>query len=167
MDSTQIKFDFNTKAATGLMSIIYGKGVMPSVTGVFLIALFLFIIFFLLPYRMDLGASVLRFLMALGCAFIIYFFIKSLIEVVIGEDNIQLRTFKRYRKILLESIRLISVYYFTTSGWAFIRLKVNRKSFVYFLWAPNFEPERYQLFLKFVNSIREESKGRFTVKFRT
>ena len=149
------------------MSIIYGKGIMFSLTTLVLIVLFLSFIFFLLPYKMDLGINVFRSFIALGCAFIMYLFSMSLVEIVIEENNIQLKTFKQYRTILFDTIQLINIYYFTTWGIALIRLRVEGKSCLYFLWTPKFETERYELFVRFVNSIKERAQGNFIMNFRT
>lgn len=167
MELRNIRLDFNVKAKKGLMSVIYGKGIMLSITALFLVILFLFFILFLLPYKMEIGINVFRVFISLVCVFMLFLFSRSLVEILIEEDNIQIKTFKQYRKVLLEAIQLVNIFYFTTWGIALIQLRVGGKSCLYFLWAPKFETERYQLFLRLIDSIKEGSRGRFTVKFRS
>jgi len=167
MELGNIRLDFNVKAQKGLMSIVYGKGIMLSIMALFLVILFLFFIFFLLPYKMELGINVFRFFIFLVCVFIVFLFSRSLVEILIEEDNIQIKTFKQYRRVLFEAIQLFNIFYFTTWGIALIQLRVDGKSSLYFLWAPKFEPERYQLFLRLISSIKEGSRGKFIVNVRS
>jgi len=167
VDSKKIEFNFNTKGEKGLKAIIYAKGIMLSSMCFFLILLFLPFILFLLPFKKEVGIYIFRIIIILGCSFILYLFSKSLIEIHIEDNCIQFRTFKKYRKLTFERIRLIKIYYFTTWGTSTIIVKAAGESFRYYLWVPRHERERHELFLQFVETLKEKAEGRFEFRYKT
>jgi len=165
-DAKTIEFRFSDKPGTGLSAIIHGKGVSYSLSALLLVVLFVWAIVFMVPYRVDLAASASRCFLVLACAFIVYQFSRCLVEVVIEEGGIRLRTFKRYRSFSFDSIKRVSITYFTTWGVAMIVFKVDGKRHPYFFWGPVHERERYEVFLRFLDTLKSASAGRFTVSFR-
>lgn len=171
MDSKRIVFNFNLKGAKGLKEIFYGKGTLPSFEVFFIIIVSLII--FLLPFI----PIILKFLFLLASSLGIYtFFCKTAIEIIVEENTIQFRTYKKYIKFSIEKIRLIKVYYFSTKGSATIILKTEGKSNRYYLWAPRAgfwsyfyseETARHELFLQLVETLKEKSKGRYEFKYKT
>jgi len=166
VDSNKITLNFGQKGEKGLKELYYGKGAIFSLTCLFVISLFFVLFFFLLPFELESVLIVCRLFILLASLFIFYLFHKSVIEILVEEDYVRLRTFRKYREVLIKEIQSIKVYNFTTWGIATIYLKSN-KSDLYTLWVPSFERERYESFLKFVEFLEEISEGNFQFDFRT
>lgn len=160
-------FNFNLKGEKGLKEILHGKGAMLSYLLIFAFSIYFVIFFFVEPFNIELDSLLIRLFLLSLLLYLSYSFIKTAIEIVVEEDNVQFRTFKKYRKFPFERIRLIKVYYFTTWGTSTISIKGKGKSTRYYLWVPRHERERHELFLQFVEALKEKSEGRFKVKYIT
>ena len=165
VDFKKRSFNFSVKQMNGLKEIIYGKGIM-FIIMCFFMGSFLLGFFFVLPLNRDLGLLVLRVFLFVLFLSIVYIYAKSVVEIVIEDDNLKVRTLKKYRKIHFDKILLIKIYRFSTWGIATIFFKTLEGSNLYFLWEPSFEPERHLLFSQFVDYIKQESGGRFMVSVK-
>ena len=163
----KIEFNFGKIGKPGLKGILYGKGLLFSLTYFGMMSLFIIMLFFLLPLKIELDFLFFRIGIILACFGLSYMFIKSLTEIVLGEDNIQFVIFRKYRIYLIETIRKIRVYYFTLWGLGAIYLKTENGSDVFFILAPNFQRERYNLFFKFVECLQENPNIGRRVKFKS
>ena len=167
MDSKRIILKFNLKNERGLKDFLYGKGTMFSFLSIFAFLTFFVIFLFVEPFKMDLDTVLVKLFLLSLLSYISYLFLKTVVEIVIETDNIQFRTFKKYRKFLFEGIRLIKIYYFTTWGTSTIIIKAKGKSSRYYLWVPRHERERHELFLQLVETLKEKSVGRFEFRYKT
>ena len=159
----RITFNFSLSDKKGLMEVFFGKGALACFSNLFIIML-LTVGFFLIPFELD--SLIIRFFILLILIYNFHLFIKTAIEIVVEEKNIQFRTFQRYRKFPFSRIRLIKIYYFWTALMSTIIVKTKDKSTRYYLWVPRFG-ERYDLFLKLVETLKEKAKGRFEFKYKT
>ena len=147
------------------MEIFYGKGAIACFLNLFMIMLFT-VGFILIPFQMKLDTLIPKLFIFLILIYLFYSFFKTTIEIVVDEDNIQFRTFQKYRKFAFARIRLLKIYYFwTTGGTSTIVVKTKGKSSRYYLWAPPYG-ERYDLFLKLVETLKERSKGKFEFRYK-
>ena len=166
-ETGRIEVNFKEKELAGLKAILSGKGFSFSFIYLFMMCMFIIIFFLLVPLAMDLEYLFFRIgivLVSLGLSVV---FVKSIIEIVVEEDNIQFVIFKKPKKYILEKIREIRLYYFTMLGLGAIHLKAEGESGLFFVLAPNFERERYQLFLKLVEILQGNQRLRGRVKYKS
>ena len=163
----RIEVNFKEKELAGLKAILSGKGCSFSFAYFFMMCMLMIIFFVLVPLTMDLEYLFFRIGIVLFCLGLSLIFIKSIIEIVVEEDNIQFVIFKKPKKYILETIREIRVYYFTLLGLGAIHVKAEDKSSLFFVLAPNFQRERYKLFLKLIEILQGNQRLRGRVKYKS
>ena len=167
MNSQQFLVKFSQKERNGMTEILLAKGAVFTFTILFLVLIFL-VFFFLFPFKMQGGLIIFRALAVLLSCLLLYLFVYSPVEIALRGDDILVRLFRKYRRFDVKHIKSITTYYFTTwGGISTIYFRATDKSNLFFIWAPRYEKERFELFIKFVDFLKENYGDKFAVKFKT
>lgn len=162
----QRRFDFNFTGLTGLSGIIVAKGLFPFVMVLFLTLIFV-IAFTTIPWVNAPQIGLVRGLILLFLLLIIIGYCKFVTGISFENDHMVITTWKKGVAFPLADINFIRVTYY--SSWGIARFRVKQKDYntTYFLWAPSFDRERYDLYMDLAMYIDEHSKSSWGVDVGT
>jgi len=140
-------FDYGSHSRDGIAAILYGKGVLVTSTVVWLMMIFV-TGFFALPWITDPRIVIARGLLVLSVAGVIRGYSRLIISVSCGEENLYVRTCKKEIVYSLTDLNIIKFAYYRSWGIASVKVKGKGTGKTFYLWAPSFERERYNLYLE-------------------
>ena len=156
IDSTEMQkiFCFTNPDGKGIRDIWSGKGHFFSTTYTVLMIVLMFIIFVSVRGLKQSDNMAFLLVAIFAGAFFSYIYFKALIEIAVETDTIKLRAYKFYTAIPDQEIKGITIKNFSTWGIIYFNFKTYKGTQVYFLWAPSFERERYELLLQLVTFLK-------------
>jgi len=156
--SEKKKFDFNVRNEKGWSAIFYGKGALLGATG--LVIMLIFISGFVaMPWETQPAYIAARGFVILAVLYCVTVYHRAITKISLDENAIYVKTWTKDRRFPTQDINGIKTTYYVSWGIALIRVQRGNRSSLYFLWAPTFERERYDLYLEMKTCMEKRFGG--------
>jgi len=148
------KFNNSSEKDTLFQQLVKRSGFQNVVTGIMI----LISVFGLIPVDENLGTGLSiskTIFSAIILLLVIYMYLKTISEIRIGREQIEIRKLKNFKKIPISNLKRI--YISRASGALFLWFREIKKIHFFVIFAPNFQREIYENAVNLVTELRKFS----------